>query len=54
MRHKISVTINKENLEKIDEGIKKGKFRNRSHAFDYSLSKLLDEEGVNANENRES
>ena len=44
MKHKISVTINEENLSKIDEGIKKGKFRNRSHAFDYSLNKLLDED----------
>lgn len=44
MKHKISITVNKETLEKIDEGVKKGKFRNRSQAFDYSLSKLLDEE----------
>lgn len=43
MKTKISVTVNEETLSKIDEGVKKGKFRNRSHAFDYSLSRLLEE-----------
>jgi len=41
MKHKISVSIGEETLIKIREGIRNGKFRNRSHAFEYSIQRIL-------------
>ncbi|MGV8161878.1 MAG: hypothetical protein ACP5N2_00920 [Candidatus Nanoarchaeia archaeon] len=39
MKYKVSICVDEETLVKIREGIRKGKFRNRSHAFEYSLLK---------------
>lgn len=43
MKVKTSVAIDKELLEWIDLGIKKKKFANRSHAIEYALQKLKEE-----------
>jgi len=43
MKNKISISVDGETLEKIDESIIKRKFRNRSHAFEYALNKLFEE-----------
>ena len=39
MKYKISISVDEETLLKIREHIKKGKFRNRSHAFEYAIQK---------------
>jgi len=38
---KISVTIDEKTLKIIEETIKKGIFRNKSHAVEFSLNKTL-------------
>ncbi|MBC8495646.1 hypothetical protein H8D36_05815 [archaeon] len=43
MKHKISISVDEETLIKIREGIRQRKFRNRSHAFEYSIEKVLQE-----------
>ena len=42
MKRKISVTLDKENVQKIDRLVKEKYFRNRSHAVDSAIIKLLD------------
>ena len=42
MKHKISVSLDSETLEKIREGVRSGYFRNRSHAIEYSINKVLE------------
>jgi metal-responsive CopG/Arc/MetJ family transcriptional regulator len=49
MKNKISISVDFETIEKIDESIFKRKFRNRSHAFEYALNKLF-EGGEDENE----
>lgn len=44
MRNKISISVDEETLDKVNESILKKRFRNRSHAFEYSLIKVLSEE----------
>lgn len=44
MKQKISITVDEETLEKADDSIEKRKFRNRSHAFEYALNEILEEE----------
>ena len=43
MKQKLSVTIDKEKVEIIENLLKEGKFRNRSHILEYSLNKFLKE-----------
>lgn len=45
MKHKICISVDEETLLKIREEIRKGKFRNRSHAFEYAISKEFIEQG---------
>ncbi|VVB79299.1 Putative nickel-responsive regulator [uncultured archaeon] len=44
MKNKISISVDEETLDKIDETILKKRFRNRSHAFEYALTKVLETE----------
>jgi metal-responsive CopG/Arc/MetJ family transcriptional regulator len=46
MKNKISISVDCETLERIDESIFKRKFRNRSHAFEYALNKLFEDKEV--------
>ena len=45
MKQKLSITIEENKIKLIDEILKKGRFRNKSHIVEYSLDKLLEEEG---------
>lgn len=39
MKHKICICVDEETLLQIREKIRSGKFRNRSHAFEYAIQK---------------
>jgi len=43
MKQKLSITINKEKVKLIEKLLEDGRFRNKSHVLEYSLSKLLKE-----------
>jgi Arc/MetJ-type ribon-helix-helix transcriptional regulator len=43
MKQKISITIDEETIKMIEETIKEGTFRNKSHAVEFSLNKLMKE-----------
>jgi len=40
MKQKISISIDEDTLMKINEGIKLGRFRNKSHAFEFAIKQL--------------
>lgn len=44
MKAKISVTVEQKYVDWIDSQIKTMRFRNRSHAVEYALAKLLEQE----------
>lgn len=44
MKQKLSVTIDKEKVALIDEVLKKGFFRNKSHILEFALIKFLEKE----------
>jgi metal-responsive CopG/Arc/MetJ family transcriptional regulator len=46
MRNKISITVDKDTLDKVEEVIKTKTFRNRSHFFEIAASKMLNLEEV--------
>ncbi len=41
MKHKLSISVDEETIVKIQEAMRKGKFRNKSHAFEYAVNKVL-------------
>jgi Arc/MetJ-type ribon-helix-helix transcriptional regulator len=41
MKQKLSITIEEENVALIEEILKKGIFRNKSHILEYALIKFL-------------
>ena len=41
MKHKVSISVNEETLMKIREAMRKGRFRNKSHAFEFSINQVL-------------
>ncbi len=41
MKYKISISVDEETLNKVDLGVLRRKFRNRSHAFEYALTRIL-------------
>ncbi len=43
-KQKISISIEEEKVRKLDELLKTSKFRNKSHAVEVALEKLLGEE----------
>jgi Arc/MetJ-type ribon-helix-helix transcriptional regulator len=43
MKHKIAISVDEETLDLIQEKIKIGKFRNRSHAFEYAIKEISKE-----------
>jgi Arc/MetJ-type ribon-helix-helix transcriptional regulator len=43
-REKLTITVKKSLLEWIDSEVKKFRFRNRSHAFEYAMAKLIESE----------
>lgn len=44
MKQKISITIDEEKVKIMDEILREGKFRSKSHVLEYSLNKFLKEE----------
>lgn len=44
MKAKITIAVDVETLDSVDASVKDGKFRNRSHAFEYSLKKIVGDE----------
>ena len=49
MKQKINVTIDEEKLKLVEKLLESGKYRNKSHIMEYSLTKLLQEESQNVN-----
>jgi len=43
MKQKLSVTIDEKTIKKLEEIIKTGVFRNKSHAVEFSLNKTIKE-----------
>ena len=43
MKQKLSVTIDEKTIEVIENMLKDGLFRNKSHVIEYSLNKFLKE-----------
>ena len=41
MKHKLSISVDEETIVKIREAMRKGKFRNKSHAFEYAVKEVL-------------
>ena len=41
-KQKISISVDEKTLKKILEGIEKGIFRNRSHAFEFAMKEVMD------------
>ena len=45
MKHKLSVTLDKEIVHEIMRALSSGKFRNKSHVVEYAVKRLLEEQG---------
>ncbi len=43
MKQKLSITIEEETIKLLDEILKEGRFRNKSHLVEYSINKFLKE-----------
>lgn len=43
MKEKISISVDGKTLDIVDKSVLRRKFRNRSHAFEYALIKILEE-----------
>jgi len=41
MKHKICISVDEETIIKVREGIRKGIFRNKSHAFEAAVNKVI-------------
>jgi Arc/MetJ-type ribon-helix-helix transcriptional regulator len=43
MKHKISISVDEETIIKVRESIRKGLFRNKSHAFEAAVNEVIRE-----------
>jgi Arc/MetJ-type ribon-helix-helix transcriptional regulator len=43
MKYKLSISVDESTILKIREGMRKGLFRNKSHAFEYAINEVLKE-----------
>ena len=43
MKYKVCISVDEETLTKVREKIRSGRFRNRSHAFEYAIQKEFSE-----------
>lgn len=41
MKQKLSITLDEETIQGVEEAVKEGLFRNKSHAVEFSLGKIL-------------
>ena len=44
MKYKVCISVDEETLLELRKAVRTGKFRNRSHAFEYALKQMLKEE----------
>lgn len=44
MKLKLSISVDEELIKIIEEKVKEGRFRNKSHVLEYAAKKLLEEE----------
>jgi Arc/MetJ-type ribon-helix-helix transcriptional regulator len=49
MKQKLSITIEEDKIKLLEELLKEGKFRSKSHIMEYSLNKFLTEKNKNDN-----
>ena len=47
MKQKISISIDEEKMNKIEELLKSSRFRSKSHIIEFSLERFLQEESKN-------
>lgn len=45
MKQKLSITIDEETIKIVENILREGLFRNKSHIIEYSLNKFLKEKG---------
>lgn len=45
MKQKLSVSLNENLLKQIDKLVETGKFRNKSHVVEFSVNKIVENEG---------
>ena len=43
MKYKLSISVDEKTVFKVREGIRKGLFRNKSHAFEFAVNKVMEE-----------
>lgn len=48
MKQKLSITIEKDTIECLDEVVNEGRFRSKSHAVEFSINKTLKEKEQHA------
>ena len=41
MKHKVCISIDESTLFKIKAAIRRGSFRNKSHAFEYAINRVM-------------
>lgn len=42
MKHKISISVDEETILRVREAIRQKTFRNKSHAFEFAVNKVLE------------
>ncbi|MBS3089935.1 hypothetical protein J4461_03595 [Candidatus Pacearchaeota archaeon] len=43
MKQKLSITVDEKTIKMLDDALKEGLFRNKSHVVEFSLNKILKE-----------
>ena len=43
MKHRLSISVDEETVIKVRESIRKGIYRNKSHAFESAINKVIEE-----------
>jgi hypothetical protein len=43
MKHKICISVDEKTIIKVRECIRKGLFRNKSHAFEFAVNEVMEE-----------
>jgi len=49
MKKKISISIDEDSVDKLEEYVENGVFRNKSHVIEFALNKFMKEEDDRAN-----
>ena len=47
MKLKLSISMDEETVSKLEEAVKDGRFRNKSHIVEYAVNKMLKQDDVN-------